>query len=65
MLLNVNTVYSNDSHSMGVKLDESRSKGCHADDVDFVGLTSIKIEGYILRVIDQLGVREGREKDGI
>ena len=65
MLLDVNTVYSNDSHGMGVELDESGSKGCHADDVDFVSLNSIEIEGYILRVIDQLGVREGREKDGI
>jgi hypothetical protein len=50
---------------MGVKLDERGSKGCHADDVDFVSLTSVEIEGYILRVIDQLGVREGWEKFGI
>ncbi len=65
MFLDVNTVYSNDSHGMGVKLEESGSKSCRADDVDFVSFTRIEIEGYILRVIDQLGVREGWEEDGI
>lgn len=65
MLLDVSAVDSNHSHGMGVELEKSGGKCCHANDVDFVGLASGEFEGDILGVIQEEGIWEGWEEDGI
>jgi len=65
MLLNVSPIHSNDSHGMRIKLDKSGSKCCHANNIDFVGLAWGELKSDILRVVQQEGVWERREKDGV